>query len=69
MSDFVLFLVTFGVLAIAFGGLALGLLQNKPLKGSCGGLSSVTGDRCDFCGADSAEGCDPPDSKPSRDLP
>lgn len=60
MSDIVLFLVTFAVLAVAFGGLALGLLQNKPLKGSCGGLSNVTGERCGFCGADSADRCEAP---------
>lgn len=59
MNDIALFGITFLVLAITFGGLALGLAQNKPLKGSCGGLSNVTGERCDFCGASSADRCDP----------
>jgi len=59
MSDIALFGITFAVLAVTFGGLAVGLAQNKPLKGSCGGLSNVTGDRCDFCGASTADQCDP----------
>lgn len=59
MSDIALFAITFTVLAVTFGGLAVGLAQNKPLKGSCGGLSNVTGDRCDFCGASTADQCDP----------
>lgn len=64
MNDLVLFLVTFAVLGVTFGGLALGLLQSKPLKGSCGGLSNVTGESCDFCGADRAESCGPPADSP-----
>ncbi|MCH9829683.1 MAG: (Na+)-NQR maturation NqrM [Gammaproteobacteria bacterium] len=44
------FIVTFAVLLLAFGGLAIGLLHGKPIKGSCGGLSTMTGDRCDVCG-------------------
>lgn len=44
------FIVTFVVLLLAFGGLAIGLLRGKPIKGSCGGLSTMTGDRCDICG-------------------
>lgn len=59
MSDIVLFGVTFAVFAVTFGGLAVGLLQNKPLKGSCGGLSAATGERCNICGASSEDRCEP----------
>ena len=44
------FLVTFTVMLLAVGGLAIGLLQNKPLKGSCGGIANMTGDDCSICG-------------------
>jgi hypothetical protein len=59
MSEITLFIVTFCVLMLAFGGLAIGLMQGKELKGSCGGLSSMTGERCDFCGNDQNK-CDSP---------
>lgn len=58
MSDFLIFVVTFAAFAATFIGLALGLLQNKPLKGSCGGLSNVTGESCNICGASSSDACD-----------
>lgn len=61
MSDLGILLVTFVVFSVAFGGLAIGLLQNKPLKGSCGGLSAMTGERCDVCGATREEDCDSPE--------
>lgn len=66
MSEIALFGITFVVLAVTFGGLAVGLAQNKPLKGSCGGLSNITGEKCDFCGASSAEQCDPDAKRPDH---
>lgn len=66
MSTIALLAVTFAVFAVAFGGLAVGLLQNKPLKGSCGGLSAMTGERCDVCGAKSEERCEAPSQEGSR---
>lgn len=51
------FIVTFAVLLLAFAGLAVGLLRGKPIKGSCGGLSSMTGERCSVCGGE-PESCD-----------
>tara|TARA_Y100000780_G_scaffold196518_2_gene186610 strand:+ start:106245 stop:106535 length:291 start_codon:yes stop_codon:yes gene_type:complete len=44
-------LVTVGVLAVVIAGMALGVIfSNKPLKGSCGGLGRIMGDKCDYCG-------------------
>lgn len=44
------FFVTFAVLLLAFAGLAVGLLRGKPIKGSCGGLSAMSGEQCSVCG-------------------
>ncbi len=50
MTTFLLALVIFAVL---FAGMAIGLIfQNKPLKGSCGGLNQFTGGECEICGGD-----------------
>ena len=42
------------VFALIIAGMAIGvILQNKPIKGSCGGLSAVGLDgECDICGGD-----------------
>ena len=48
------FFIAFFVLALIMAGMAIGaILQNKPLQGSCGGLSAVglDGD-CEICGGD-----------------
>lgn len=49
MATFFLVLSIFGVL---FLGMAIGvILQNKPIKGSCGGLNNIgLGGECDICG-------------------
>ena len=46
------FFLTFGIFVLFFIGMALGLLvQNKPLKGSCGGIANLLGGSdCQFCG-------------------
>ena len=46
------FFLTFGIFVLFFIGMALGLLvQNKPLKGSCGGIANLLGrSDCQFCG-------------------
>ncbi|MCY4046274.1 MAG: (Na+)-NQR maturation NqrM [Cellvibrionales bacterium] len=48
------FLVAFGVFALFFVLLSLGLLiKQKPLKGSCGGVATLMGnDNCEICGGD-----------------
>ena len=48
------FLVAFGVFALFFILLSLGLLiKQKPLKGSCGGVATLMGnDNCEICGGD-----------------
>lgn len=34
-------------------GMAVGIMfRRKPLVGSCGGLSTLTGERCQICGGD-----------------
>ena len=50
-------LITFFVFALSICGLAIGfILNNKPLQGSCGGLSTFEeGAPCEFCGK---EQCD-----------
>ena len=45
------------VFALSICGLALGfILNNKPLKGSCGGLSVIDeGAPCEFCGKEQGD--------------
>lgn len=45
-------IITFFVFILFFLALGLGLLfQGKPLKGSCGGMSTLMGDKeCQICG-------------------
>lgn len=47
-------LLTILIMALLIVGMAIGLiLNNKPLKGSCGGLNSLGMDtECDICGGD-----------------
>lgn len=52
------FIVTFAVFALAAMGLGVGyLLQNRELKGSCGGISAMNGEPCPVCGGEPAD-CD-----------
>lgn len=52
------------VIGLLFAGMAIGvILANKPVKGSCGGLSAVGLDgECDICGRNPAD-CDDPDTR------
>lgn len=46
-----LFVITFFVLVLFIAFMAVGVIfSNKRLKGSCGGLGKVMGDKCSFCG-------------------
>ncbi len=49
-----IYLIAFGVFALFFGMMALGLvIKNKPLKGSCGGVAKLMGnENCEICGGD-----------------
>ena len=37
------FIIAFVVLLLVVGGMAIGLLQNKELQGSCGGIGALEG--------------------------
>lgn len=44
------FILTFSILVLAIGGLALGVIAGRaPIKGSCGGLACVKGIDCGIC--------------------
>lgn len=44
------FLISLVVLGLCLAGMAIGVIfGNKALKGSCGGLGQVMGDKCQFC--------------------
>lgn len=49
MTTWILSLI---VIVLAVGGLSIGVLMGrKPIQGSCGGLSNLTGQQgCDLCG-------------------
>ncbi|MCG8317069.1 MAG: (Na+)-NQR maturation NqrM [Pseudomonadales bacterium] len=50
MTTFLLAAVIFGIL---FAGMAIGVIfQNKPLKGTCGGLNQFNDGECEICGGD-----------------
>lgn len=45
-----LFLVSFGVLMLAVGGMAIGVMCGRtPIAGSCGGLNNRDGSACQTC--------------------
>lgn len=45
-------ILAFVIFSLLFAGMAIGLImQNKPLKGSCGGVAKLMGkEDCDLCG-------------------
>jgi len=53
------FFFAFALIAFLIGIMAIGvILQNKPIKGSCGGLAALgMGNDCEICGGDRAK-CD-----------
>lgn len=54
-----LFFIVFGVLAVLMTIMAVGVIfSNKPISGSCGGMSALGMDvACDICGGDKSK-CD-----------
>lgn len=52
------------IIGLLFAGMAIGvILANKPVKGSCGGMSAVGLDgACDVCGRNPAD-CENPDQQ------
>ncbi len=54
MATFVLTLIIFG---LVITGMAVGVIfQDKPIKGSCGGLNNIgLGGKCDICGSDTSK--------------
>lgn len=46
------FILTFSIILLAMGGLALGVLFGRaPIKGSCGGIACTKGIACGACQA------------------
>jgi len=56
MTTFILAAIIFG---LVIAGMAVGVIfQDKPIKGSCGGLANVgLGGTCEVCGGDTTK-CD-----------
>ncbi|WP_406827665.1 (Na+)-NQR maturation NqrM [Microbulbifer sp. ARAS458-1] len=52
-----IYILAFIVVLLVITGMALGaIVQNKPLKGSCGGLNKIGMKKdCDICGGDDDE--------------
>lgn len=50
-------LITFGAFLMLIAAMAVGVIfSNKPIKGSCGGLSSLgLKDNCVICGGDKSD--------------
>ena len=65
------FLVTLSVFLLVVGGMSIGLiLQNKPIKGSCGGMSALGIDTaCDICGGDTSKCDEEQERKASENVP
>lgn len=50
MTTFILATI---IIAVLLFGMAIGVIfQNKPIKGTCGGLNQMNGGDCEFCGGD-----------------
>lgn len=62
-------LLAFVVIAIMITGMAIGvILQNKPIKGTCGGIASLGLDKsCDICGGDTDK-CDEEQERQAKGL-
>ena len=54
MATFILTAIIFG---LVIAGMAVGVIfQDKPIKGSCGGLNNIgLGGKCDICGSDTTK--------------
>lgn len=52
-----IYILAFVAMILIVAGMALGaIVQNKPLKGSCGGLNKIGMKKdCDICGGDDQE--------------
>lgn len=52
-----IYILAFVAMILIVAGMALGaIVQNKPLKGSCGGLNKIGMKKdCDICGGDDVE--------------
>ena len=48
-----MFGITFTVFMLFFIFMGIGMIQKKPLKGSCGGVAKLMGnEKCSYCGDD-----------------
>lgn len=62
-------ILAFLLFALFFVGMSIGLVfRNRPLKGSCGGVANLMGNKeCDFCGGDPNK-CDEVNDRPAADT-
>lgn len=67
---FSVFIITFVVFALVLSAMAVGVVfANKPIKGSCGGMSALGIDTaCDICGGD-PQRCDEEQQTSAKDSP
>jgi len=63
-------IIAFVVFLLLFAGMAIGLIvQNKPLKGSCGGVARLMGNEdCEVCGGNPQKCEEANDDKPIKKL-
>lgn len=63
------FFITLAVLLIVVAVMAIGVIcQNKPIKGSCGGMAALGIDtKCDICGGDTKK-CEDESERVAREA-
>ena len=64
-----IFLIVFIVILTLVAAMSVGVIfSNKPIKGTCGGLSALDLGECEICGGDTSKCDEYSDSEPGSDL-